>query len=380
MRVPTAEVLIVGGGAAGLSTAAALTVQGIPSVVLDQDERIGGSWERRYDRLHLHTVRTFSSLAHHPLPRSLPRYVPKDDFARYLREYAGIFELRLVASCAVTKVHPPEAGEDEWRVQTGQGEWRAPAVVLATGQFGRPFVPDWPGGRDWRGEISHSSAYRNPEAYRGRRVLVVGAGNSGCEIAADLAQGGAAEVAIAIRTPPPIVPRDFLGVPVQMFGMVLGALPPHVADRIARALARLALGDLGRFGLRRAAWSPFLARRLPVIDVGFVAQVRAGRVRIRPGLAGFRGRKARFEDGEEDDYDAVIAATGFRPNLADLLGRDDLLTAGGIPRFASGRPTPLPGLFFVGYVESFRGHLYEANRDSRRLARFLGKARPRRIG
>ncbi|HEX9680146.1 MAG TPA: NAD(P)/FAD-dependent oxidoreductase, partial [Anaerolineales bacterium] len=188
MGLESAEILIVGAGAAGLSTAAALRAEGVSSVVLEQDERIGGSWERRYDRLHLHTVRTFSSLAHYPIPRSFPRYVPKDAFARYLRGYAQAFDLRVVHSCPVTRVRPPEAGDDRWRVETRQGDWVAPVVVLATGRFGRPLVPQWPGAPRWGGEILHSSRYRNPAPFRGRRVLVVGAGNSGCEIAADLAE------------------------------------------------------------------------------------------------------------------------------------------------------------------------------------------------
>jgi cation diffusion facilitator CzcD-associated flavoprotein CzcO len=202
-------------------------------------------------------------------------------------------------------------------------------------------------------------------------VLVIGAGNSGAEIATDLVEQGASYVAVSVRTPPPVVPRDFLGTPVQVFAMMLTPLPPRLADRIGRALARLATGDLAPYGLTRPAWLPFSARRVATIDVGFVAQLKQGRMTIRPDVTRFTSSGVVYQDGRAEEFDAVIAATGFSSGLDRLIDLPGLLDEHGIPLAPSGRPTPYPGLYFMGYTYSLRGHLFEANLASRRLARNL---------
>jgi putative flavoprotein involved in K+ transport len=378
--MPDSEIVIVGGGPAGLSTAGALKVVGLDAVVLDQDDRIGGSWARRYDRLHLHTVRAFSGLAHHPIPRSFPRYVSKDLYAQYLQDYAKHFELTCVLNSRVRRVRVAGNGQrSDLIVETAGDTWRSRVVVMATGQFGVPVIPDWPGRAEYQGEVFHSVRYRTGREYVGQRVLVIGTGNSGAEIAADLAEQGASFVAISIRTPPPVVPRDLLGTPVQVFGIVMSSLPSRIADRIGSVLARVALGDLTRYGLRRPAWHPFTAKRVPIIDVGFVKQVKNGHLQVRPNIARFTRTGVMYEDGHEESFDVVVAATGFTTGLDRLLEAPDVLDAKGLPRSPQGQPTAQPGLFFVGYVESHRGHLYEANRASRRLAKvvenYLSRAR-----
>ena len=139
----------------------------------------------------------------------------------------------------------------EWTIATNGSAWRARVVVVATGQYRVPELPSWPGRDEYAGVLIHSSAYTNAAPYAGRRVLVVGAGNSGAEIASDIS-AQAAYVGLSIRTPPPIVPRDPFGLPVQRTSFLLSLLPPAVADRIARLTARLVLGDLTRYGLPAA--------------------------------------------------------------------------------------------------------------------------------
>jgi putative flavoprotein involved in K+ transport len=366
--MPRTDVVIVGGGAAGLSAAGALKRRGLDPVVLEQDERVGARWAARYERLHLHTVRRFSGLAHYGIPADYPRYVHKDLFARYLQQYADRFALDVRLGEPVRRVHPDDG---RWRIETQVEDWEASAVVIATGRYNRKRMPRWPGMNEFRGRIVHSGDYRSGREFAGMRALVVGVGNSGAEIATDLVEQAASSVAISIRTPPPIMPRDLFGlVPVQLLGLLFTPVPaPRTLDRAGAALRRLGTGDLSRYGIGAAAWGPFTARRPAVIDVGFLRELKAGRIHVRPNLERLTPRGALYEDGHEDEVDVVVGATGFATGLAELLDVPGAVDEQGRPRFRSGRQTPNPGLYFIGFDETTRGVLYEANRDSRRLAR-----------
>jgi putative flavoprotein involved in K+ transport len=353
--------VVVGAGASGLAAAGALKRRGHAAVVLDKDERIGGTWARRYERLHLHTVRRFSGLPHAAIPSAYGRYVPKGLYARYLAEYAERLGLEVRLGVEVRRIRPG------WRVETADGDLTADVVVVATGKYARRRLPAWPGADGFGGQIVHSVDYRSGAAYAGQRVLVVGAGNSGTEIAADLAEQGAAHVAIAIRTSPPITTREVLGVPVQIWGIALSAFPPRAVEPFAAKIRKLATRDLPKYGIGEAAWSPLLARKPPVIDVGFLRELRARRIHVHADVARFEPGRIVFADGREEPFDAVVAATGFTTGLDELIDVPDALDEHGLPRQA-GTPDH-PGLYFMGFVETVRGQLFEANREARRLAR-----------
>jgi hypothetical protein len=144
-----------------------------------------------------------------------------------------------------------------------------------------------------------------------------------------------------------------------------------VADRVGIILSRIAMGNLARYGLKPAQWQPFSAHRVPILDVGFVAELKRRRIHVRPNVVHFTRSGVMYEDGSEEAFDVVIAATGFKAGLDQVLDVPDVLDERGYPRFPSGQPTTHPGLFFMGYTESIRGHLYEANLDSRRLAELI---------
>lgn len=366
-----AQVVVVGAGAAGLSAGAAMKREGIDPILMEKDDRIGGSWSRRYERLHLHTIRRFSGLAHRPIPRTYPRYVPKDMFATYLQEYAEVFQLRVELNRPVQTVRPHD-GLWETVVQDAQPV-RSRVVVIATGHYNEPVLPNWPGAERFAGRVVHSSRYASGRDFAGQAVLVVGIGNSGAEIAADLVEQGASRVAIAVRTPPPIMPRDLFGaVPVQLLGIALTPIPaPRLLDRAGAAMRRVAIGDLRKYGLGEAKWGPFTARRPAVIDVGFLEKLKGLEITVRPDVERLTATGAAFSDGGEEDFDAIVAATGFDSGLASLLDVDDVIRDDGRPRFRSGRPTSHAGLYFIGFDETVRGVLFEANRDSKRLARFI---------
>jgi putative flavoprotein involved in K+ transport len=367
--MPETDIVIVGGGAAGLSAAGALKRRGRDPIVLDKLARVGDVWAGRYDRLRLHTI--YSSLAHFPLPPHYAKYPSKDEYATYLRAYANHFKLKIVAGCQVHKLRTE--GDASWVVESACGVWHCPVVVVAVGQYGLPVIPNWPGREAFHGQLLHSADYKSGKPYAGKRVLVVGIGNSGAEIAADLAEQGAAFVAISIRTPPPIVARDSFGMPVQRSSMLLSLLPPKLADRLVRVITRISVGDLTRYGMPLAAWWPYSASSVPVIDVGFVDMLKRGRIHIRPQLDRLGESGAIFADGRAEPFEVVIAATGFRTGLDQLIDLPGALDSRGEPAFPSGHTTAFPGLYFIGYTHSLRGHLFEANRDSRRLAKKIAE-------
>lgn len=373
--MPEADIMIIGGGPAGLTTAGALKQVGLDSIILDSGEHIGQSWESRYDRLHLHTVRAYSGLAHFPIPRTYPKYLTKDQYANYLRDYALLFDLNVVPRRQVKQVRQAKMdGPSGWVVDAGSETWSARVVVVATGQYGQPITPDLPGLSAFRGETLHSAKYRSGRGFQNQRVLVIGAGNSGMEIAVDLFEQGAAMVVISVRSAPPIVPRDFLGTPAQVFGILMHSFPPALSDKVGRTLSRLALGDLSRLGMPPPNWMPFASRRTPVIDVGFVPALKAGKVSVRPAVRSFTETGVIYQDHRAEAFDSVIFATGFRSGLEQLLEPEELLDKNGNPRFPSGARTSCPGLYFMGYFDSLRGFLYESNLASRRLAQEI-KAR-----
>jgi putative flavoprotein involved in K+ transport len=364
---PTEDIVVVGGGAAGLSTAAALKRRGLAPIVLDKDQRIGGTWARRYERLSLHTIRRFSGLAHRPLPRHYPKYVPKNLYAQYLEGYADSFGLDVRLNMPVRTIRPTGP---LWEIESNGTVLSVRVAIVATGHYNDPIMPGWPGAEDFGGRLLHSHEYRSGREFEGRRALVIGIGNSGAEIATDLVEQGASFVAISVRTPPPIVPRDLFGfLPVQLFGIAFVPMrAPRFFDRVGAVLRRIGTGDLSPYGLGKAAWGPFTARRPAVIDVGFLTELKRRRITVRPNVTRLTERGVAFADGSEEEFDVVVAATGYTTGLAEILAVPGAVGADGQPAFRSGRPTPYPGLYFIGFDETVRGHLFEANRESKRLA------------
>lgn len=364
------RVVVVGGGAAGLSTAGALGRRGVDALVVDRGERIGASWASRYERLHLHTIRRFSGLAHAGIPRRYPRYLSKDEYAGYLAEYAARLGLRVALGETVKAIRPG------WELETSQRTLHAEVVVVATGHYLEPRLPAWDGRDAFAGRVLHSAEYRNGRELAGKRAVVVGLGNSGAEIATDLVEQGAASVSVAVRTTPPIVTRELFGLmPVQLFGIALMPLGmPRLVDRVGARLRRRAVGDLRPHGLGDAAWGPFTARRPAVIDVGFLEVLKAGHVAVRPALVRLTPHGVEYADGSTEEADVVVAATGFDTGLEGLLADvPGVVGEDGQPLARSGAPTAASGLYFIGFDETIRGHLFEARRESKRLARTIAR-------
>ncbi|MER8231217.1 NAD(P)/FAD-dependent oxidoreductase [Streptomyces sp. NPDC094049] len=375
---PAHPVYVIGGGPGGLAVAAALGARGVRAVVLEKSDAVGASWRTHYDRLRLHTTRRLSGLPGLRMPRSFGRWVARADVVRYLEKYAERHELEIVTG---VEVHRVERAGSEWLLHaTGGRRLTARAVVVATGYNHTPRLPDWPGLDTYRGELSHARAYRNPEPYAGKDVLVVGLGNTGAEIAADLAEGGAARVRLAVRTVPHILRRSTAGWPSQRSGILVRRLPVPLVDLLGKLLARVAAPDLSAYGLPRpdtGLASRQRAGAVPVQDVGLVAAVRTGKVEIVAAVDDLDGPDVVLADGTRITPDAVVAATGYRRALEPLLGHLDVLDDRGHP-LARGARTPrrAPGLYFTGFTNPISGMLRELSLDAERIARRIARTRP----
>lgn len=355
-----ADVVVVGGGASGLAVAATLKRRGRDPVILESAEAVGTSWAGRYQRLCLHTVRRFSGLPFYPMPRAYPRYVPKDLYAKYLGDYAQQMQLDIRLGQRVERIRPEGS---IWLVETPQESWVARAVIVATGRHNVPRLPRWDGMEDFAGRVMHSQQYKSGSEFAGKRALVIGIGNSGAEIAADLVEQGAARVAVSVRTTPPITSREIAGIPVQLLGILFAPFPARAVDRLGAVLRRFGTGDLREYGLGKEAWGPFTARRPPVIDVGFLEQLKARRIDVLGDVLRFTRNGVVFADGKEQEFDVVVAATGFTSGLEQLIAAPRALDQRGYPN-ANGE---YPGLYFAGYSETPRGQLFESSRGAHKL-------------
>ena len=370
-----APVVVVGAGAAGLATAAALREGGREVQVLERAERVGASWAGRYDSLHLHTVRWLSGLPGVPIPRSYGKWVARDDLVQYLATYARKRSLRPELGTTVTRID--RDGDDSgWLVRTDRGDRTASRVVVATGYSHTPRRPAWPGVETFTGDLRHSADYREPSSYAGKRVLVVGAGNSATEIALDLLRVGA-EVTLSVRTPPNIVRRDTLGVPSQVFGIALKRVPERFMDPLTATLRRISVPDLSEHGLPRSADPYSTFRRtgtVPILDTGIVDAVRTGRVRVVPATVSVDGPTVHLADGSSSRPDAVVAATGFTTGLEPVVGHLDVLDQRGVPTVHGADQHPAArGLHFVGIKAELSGLLREIGLEARRVGRALAE-------
>lgn len=374
-RVPA---VVLGAGPAGLAAAAELQRAGVEALVFDKADRVGSSWAGHYDRLHLHTSRGLSHLPGYRIPRRYGRWVARDDVLRYLAEYAEHHRLDVRLGVTATSV---ERAEDGWRVGWTRGSESGViatgTVVVATGYNHTAKLPDWPGLDAYRGTVVHSSAYRNPPELGGTDVLVIGPGNSGAEIAADLADAGI-PVKLAMRTPPNVVLRAVAGIPSQALVISMAMLPLRAQDALAGLLQKLAVGDLTRYGIPKAprgiATQQARDDITPTIDVGLLRALKRGTVTIVPTVDRFTADGVVLADGTELHPDAVVVATGFQRGLEGLVGDLGVLGARGRPLInADAQLAGHPGLYFLGYSNPLTGNLRQLGIDARKIARAVAR-------
>jgi cation diffusion facilitator CzcD-associated flavoprotein CzcO len=365
------DILVIGAGPAGLAVSACLRREGLKHVVLEREGTVGSAWHRHYDRLHLHTTTRHSGLPMMPWPEDTPRYPSREQVVQYLQAYAA--QHSITPRLGVT-VHAVRRTGGRFTVDTSAGVMTPRIVVMATGYNGVPRQPSFPGLDSFRGTAIHAGVYKNASPYRGKRTLVVGCGNSGAEIALDLAEREV-DVAMVVRGPVHVVPRDIGGRPTQHTNVLLSRLPLGLRDTIAMATIGLVVGDLSRWGIVRPAVGPNRmieeSGRVPILDLGTIAMVKRGRIRVLPAVQEILPDKVRFAGGSVHPFEAIIFATGYTPGLGRVIeGFETIADARGRPhRF--GEETDIAGLYFVGFKNPPTGALREIALEAPRVARSI---------
>jgi cation diffusion facilitator CzcD-associated flavoprotein CzcO len=296
------------------------------------------------------------------MPAAYPKYPSRDQLVTYLEDYAAHHRIAPRFGTTVLGVRQ-RAG---WVVETDTTTLTAGNVIFATGIAGWPLRPAWPGMDSFPGRLIHSSDYANPKPFSRCRVLVVGLGNSGGEIAMDLCDAGNA-VSLSVRSPVNVVPRDLFGIPILTLAILQRSLPYKLVDALNAPILRLAIGDLEPFGLRRPAKGPMTQvaedGKIPLLDIGTVDRIRRGLITVRPGIARITGADVHFDDGTRAPFDVIIQATGYRPRSLRSLPPDhqDVLDRSGAPHRAGAQPTSRPVL-----LRPYRGRDGAVARDRAR--------------
>ncbi|GJU61842.1 indole-3-pyruvate monooxygenase YUCCA6-like protein [Tanacetum coccineum] len=393
--------VIVGAGPSGLAAAACLKDKGVPSIVLERANCIASLWQSRtYNRLRLHLPKKFCELPLMPFPEEFPTYPSKQQFLEYLESYTKRFGINPIFEQEVESAEYDESA-GLWRVKTlglksEEMEYVCRWLIVATGENAEAFVPDIKGIQGFRGEVQHTSEYRSGSAFKGKKVLVVGCGNSGMEVSLDLCNHNA-HPSLVVRDAVPLVslaindsktttpqeqkvhvlPREMLG--RSTFGLsmwLLKWLPIRLVDRFLLIMSWLVFGDTASFGLDRPQVGPLELKnktgKTPVLDVGTLAKIKSGDIKILPSIQSLGDRSVRFVNGTVENFDAIILATGYKSNTPSWLKENVMFSEkDGMPR----KPFPHGwkgecGLYSVGFT---RRGLLGSSMDAKRVSEDIHK-------
>ena len=343
---------IIGAGPSGLATARAFDAAGIPFDILERHADVGGIWDMTnpgtpmYDSAHFISSRTQSAFEGFPMPADYPDYPGWRQIRDYIRAFADAYGLRerVETNTAVAHVCPDG---DAWRVELAGGESRRyRGVVCAVGHNWDPVMPSVPGRFD--GAAYHSQRYRSPAEFAGKRVLVVGGGNSGCDIACDAA-ASAERAFISLRRGYHFLPKHLFGQPTDAFFRSGPHLPAWLAQPLLTGLLRLLVGDLRRYGLPKPDHK--VLETHPIVNAQLLHHLAHGDIAAKPDVAELRGDCVRFADGSEEAVDVIVWATGYRASIPCL--DPDLLSLeqGAAPLFLNVFPER-QNLFVAGLFES----------------------------
>ncbi|NED94301.1 NAD(P)/FAD-dependent oxidoreductase [Phytoactinopolyspora alkaliphila] len=341
VSTPPDPVIIIGGGQSGLNTARAALEAGLRPVVLESGPRAVGSWPHYYDSLTLFSPVKYSSFPGAPFPGEPDEYPARDAVIAYLDSYARDLDVEIRTDTRVSAVTSSRKGGFQVHTEAGE-EIAASGVVAASGSFANPYRPQVPGQDHFAGAVLHVAEYRNAQPYAGKRIVVVGAGNSAVQVAYELS--GRASVTLATRAPVHFVAQRRLGKDLHYW------LKTTRLDVLPRA------------------WLVRIFTSTPVLDTGIYRDALAsGQLDRRPMFTRFDGDDVVWPDGSREKVDVVIYATGYRPNLGYLEGLG-ALDQTGMPRHHGGISTTHAGLVYAGleFQRSFSSNtLRGVHRDAK---------------
>ncbi|TKY61835.1 indole-3-pyruvate monooxygenase YUCCA10 [Spatholobus suberectus] len=380
MTMQEARVIIIGAGTSGIATAACLTKQSIPYILLEREDCFASLWQKyTYDRLHLHLRKQVCELPHFPFPKSYPHYVPRKQFIEYLGNYLKHFDINPLYQRAVELAEYD--GKGIWKVKAENRssgrveEYAGRFLVVASGETAEPRVPQVEGLESFNGKVIHSTGYKNGKGFKGEHVLVVGSGNSGMEIALDLANFGA-KPSIIVRSPVHFMSRDMM----YYASLMLKYLSLSTVEKLVVLVSRIVYGDLSEYGIPFPSEGPFTMKlkygKFPIIDLGTVKKIKSGEIQVLPAeIESIRGNEVLFRDGKSHPFDTIIFCTGFKRSTQKwLTGGDDLLNEDGFPKPSYPNHWKGPnGLYCVGLA---RRGFFGANLDAQNVANDIASLIP----
>lgn len=377
MTTMNSDVLIIGAGSSGLAAAYELKKRNIEPTIIDGADRVGSSWSRRHEQLHLNTHRAYSGQPGVDIPKEYGAHVRRDDYINYLEDYAASLDLPINFGVSAKQINAN--GGAGWQVETDQGVLSARHVIVATGPERRPFTPKWPGMELYEGELIHAADFGRADDYIGKHVLIVGGGNSGSDIANHLASVAISPSWISVRTGPTVAPEYALGLSAHQMLMWLRWLPVKAQDFMVAMLGRVFVGDLRQYGLPAppvGAVTRGIDEHITLaIDNGFVKALKTGRLTIVPVIESFNATSVKLVDGRTLEPDVIICATGYRPGLEPLVGHLGVLDEHGKPRFVADDSSPkYPGLWFFGLNHSIYGYMFMRKKEAPRLAEKISQS------
>jgi hypothetical protein len=371
--VTESKTLIVGASFSGLAVAASLQKKHLEFIIIEKESQVATPWRNHYDRLHLHTSKRFSNLPYKKFGKQIPRYPGRQQVMDYLDDYKREFNINPVFN---TKAILVKKENGYWITKTNSGTYLSKYLIMATGPYGKPKPIHFKGMETFAGKIMHSCEYRTGKDFKGQNVLVVGFGNSACEIAIDLSEQGAFP-SMAVRSPVNVIPRDILGIPVLELSLILSRLPPGIADFVSAPMTNWIVGDLTKLGLRKMPYGPLEEIRrdgkIPLLDIGTLQLIREGKIKIYGDIDYIESKTVHFRDGKSGAFDAIVAGIGYDRDYAALVDLDqsrfeDLKSCTDKQKYFG-----WDGLYFCGYWISPTGQIREIGLDALKIAGDIAK-------